>query len=405
MQTSSVRRRLAATVAALALGMSASAGAAPPTVETACGLAVPKPTLLVSVRPGAEGWLRRTASAAGARVVGGLPALHALELAFDGNAALDRALGALRADPRVRSADVESTYHVLDAAPADPMYKDQWGLKKISAPKAWGVESGAKAAVTVAVIDTGADFGHPDLAGKLLTGFNVLNPGAQPQDDHLHGTHVSGIIAAATNNRIGVAGVSWGARILPVKPMDANGSGTLCDIVAAVLYVASQQPEVLNMSIGAPGPCPAALQEALDLAYQAGVTSVAAAGNGGAGFNLPSNPANCDHTIGVAATDPNDKAASFSNYGSYVDVSAPGVNILSTVIEPKARKHTYAALSGTSMASPMVAGLAALVAAHHPDWTPDQITQRILTTCDDLGPRGWDQHFGRGRINAQRAVS
>jgi subtilisin family serine protease len=343
------------------------------------------------------------ATAAGARVVGGLPALHVLEVAFASRAAATRVLPLLREVPGVRYAEEEQQYGVLDT-PADPLFAKQWALRTVGAPAAWGIETGTSAPVTVAVLDTGVDFAHPDLAGALLSGFNVIAPGTPPQDDHTHGTHVAGIIAARTNNKVGVAGMSWAARILPVKPMDANGSGTTCDIVAGILYVASQAPDVLNMSIGGAGPCPAAMQEALDLAYAAGVLSVAAAGNSGAAFNLPNNPADCDHTLAVAATDEADRAADFSNYGPYVDVSAPGVDVLSTVIDPKKKTHGYAMLSGTSMAAPMVSGLAALLAAKHPDWTPDQLAARILSTSRDLGPRGWDEHYGRGRIDALRAL-
>lgn len=159
------------------------------------------------------------------------------------------------------------------------------------------------------------------------------------------------------------------------------------------------------MSLGAPGPCPVAVQEAIDVAQAAGVLHVAAAGNSGADFNTIATPANCENTLGVGATDQDDNGAAFSNFGDYVDVSAPGVDILSTVIDPKTGKHGYATLSGTSMASPMVAGLAALLMARHPTWTPQQVSERIIETSIDLGPRGWDPRFGAGRIDAARALA
>jgi subtilisin family serine protease len=387
-------------VAALALVTFASpVAAAPPSPEPACSAALPVPLALVGVAPGAERRVRAAATAYGARVVGALPALHVVEVAVPS----PRALAAVRALPGVEYAEPEVTYRV-DDTPGDPLYKRQWALRKVSAPRAWSTETGAGAAVTVAVLDTGADLTHPDLVGTLLTGANLVDPGTPPQDDHMHGTHVAGIVAARTNNRVGVAGVSWAARVLPLKALGANGSGTTCTVVEGILYAAAQGVDVLNMSIGAAGPCPSAVQAALNVAHAAGVLSVAAAGNDGAGANAPESPANCAHTLAVAATDSRDRPAVFSNHGAYVDVAAPGVDILSTVLDPKTGRHFYGAISGTSMAAPMVSGLAALLAARHPDWTPDAIAARIVATAVDLGARGRDDRYGTGRIDADRAL-
>lgn len=397
--------RLAAVVAvgALTAVTAPTATAVPPMPATACNQGVPQPTALVGVVAGKEHWLRTYVHAAGLRAVGALPQIGALQIAFPSGEVRAKHLSALRRQPLVTFADPETRYSVLDT-PTDPLFTRQWALQKVSAPMAWGIEAGLTSPVTVAVLDTGIDFEHPDFQGKLLPGFNALDPGTPPQDDHSHGTHVSGIIAAATNNRLGMAGLSWGARILPVKPMDAGGNGTTCEIVASILYVATQAPDVLNMSIGTPTPCPGAMQAAIDLAHRAGVLSVAATGNSGGDFNIPNSPANCERVLAVGATDERDRIAGFSNYGSYVDVSAPGVNILSAVLDPGSGARGYQELSGTSMASPMAAGLAALLASRHPTWSPDQIADRIIRTADDRGKNGWDPYFGHGRINVLRAV-
>jgi subtilisin family serine protease len=375
-----------------------------PGPEAACSQGQPQRNVLVGVAPGSGPWLAATAHRLGATSGPRIAPLSTYELRFASPSAARAGAEALRVLPQVRYAEAEQTYSVSET-PADPLYPQQWALQKVSAPAAWNVEVGSTRPVTVAVLDTGADFGHPDLAGRLLAGLDVLSPGATPQDDHTHGTHVAGIIAAGTNNRIGVAGLSWGAQVLPVKALDAHGAGSTCNVVAAVAYTATQSVQVVNMSLGAPGPCPAAMQDAVDVATHAGALVVAAAGNSGADFNTTESPANCDGTFGVAATDAADHAASFSNFGSYVDVAAPGVDILSTVIDPKTHKHGYANLSGTSMACPMVAGLAALLVAEHADWTPQQVVDRITHTSVDLGTHGWDPHFGAGRIDAARALS
>lgn len=372
--------------------------------DAACSQGQPQSNVLVGVAPGAGRWIAGAAARLGARSGPRIAPLSAYEMRFASPSAAAAAIATLRAAPQVRYAELERTYSVTET-PADPLYPRQWALQKVAAPAAWNIEVGSTRPVVVAVIDTGADFGHPDLTRSLLPGLNVVSPGAAAQDDQTHGTHVAGIIAAGTNNRVGVAGMSWGAKVLPVKALDAGGSGSTCNVVAAMAYAASQSVQVVNMSLGGPGPCPAAMQEAADLATRAGALVVASAGNSGAEFNTTTSPANCNNTLGVAATDPSDRAASFSNYGSYVDVSAPGVDILSTVIDPKTGKRGYAALSGTSMASPMVAGLAALLAARHADWTPQQIADRIMRTAVDLGVRGRDPHFGWGRIDAARALS
>lgn len=274
----------------------------------------------------------------------------------------------------------------------------QWALEKVGAPTAWGLSTGQ--GTLIAILDTGADLDHPDLVSKLRTDIDrdFVNGDANTDDDHGHGTHVSGIAAAQTNNSIGVAGMGWEAMLLPLKILDANGNGNDADLIEAIRYAADNGADVINMSLGGIGSCPTSVQQAVDYAYAKGIVLVAAAGNNLG--NTEMYPANCEYVLGVAATTPTDTRLSSSNYGNHVNVAAPGSGIYSTV-----QGGGYAGDSGTSMAAPHVAGLAALLLAHYPSYTPDQIASAILDNAYDLGDLGWDQYFGCGRINAADALA
>ncbi len=286
--------------------------------------------------------------------------------------------------------------------PNDPYYGNQWALEKANAPAAWSLSTGQ--GTLIAVLDTGTDLDHPDLASKVRTDidWDYIHDDAVAADDHGHGTHVSGIAAAATNNGVGVAGLGWEATILPLKVLDADGVGYEDDLAAGIRYAADNGADVINMSLGGPYACPFIVQEAVDYAYAKGVVVIAAAGNhgGSSGPNAEMFPANCEHVLGVAATTSSDAHASYSNYGNHVSVAAPGSSIYSTL-----RGGGYGYNSGTSMATPYVAGLAALVRARYPSYTPDQVASAILDNADDLGTTGWDQYYGCGRINAFEALS
>lgn len=285
--------------------------------------------------------------------------------------------------------------------PNDTYYSSQWGLTKIRAPEAWALSRGT--GVLIAVLDTGTDYNHPDLSGKVRTDidYDYINNDGDAMDDHGHGTHVSGIAAAATNNSKGVAGLGWEATVLPLKVMNYNGEGSTAELIPAIRYAADQGAKVINMSLGGPGNCPSDLQEAVNYAYSRGVLLVAAAGNETAQTPIPfpAFPANCAHVLGVAATNSSDTYAWFSNYGDHVSVAAPGEDILSTC-----RYNSYCYMNGTSMATPFVAGLASLVYAAFPTYTPDQVASAILDNAKDLGPSGWDWDYGCGRIDAFSAI-
>ena len=348
----------------------------------------------------------RAVRAAGGRVVGGIDELDALQVAFPSKAARDAALPVVRRAPGVRAAEAERVFSA-HKNPNDTYLPYQWGLFKIGAMKAWNKETGGKTPVTVAVLDTGVDLKHPDLAGRVIAGDDVVGNDPDPSDDHGHGTHVAGIIAAKTNNRVGVAGMSWGAKVLAVKVLAANGQGSDCDIALGLVGAADAGAKVINMSLGSTGQqCGIVTQAAIDYTRDAGALPVVSAGNSGSAKdgNPVTTPANCDGVLTVGATDPGDKIAKFSTHHPYVDVSAPGVGILSTGYEAMTGRHTYVQLSGTSMAAPYVAGLAALLMSRNPAWTPDQVMDRIVKTSDDRGKRGKDDYFGVGRVNAARAI-
>ena len=282
----------------------------------------------------------------------------------------------------------------------DPYRSQQWDLTKINVAAANARTTGT--GVTVAVIDTGVDAAHPDLAGQVLPGADfVTDTTGVSSDPNGHGTHVAGTIAALTGNGVGVASVAPGVKILPVRVLDANGSGYMSDAATGIVWAADHGANVINMSLGATAQVEA-VTNAISYARSKGVTVVAAAGNSRTSGSPTSWPAADPGVIAVAATDSADQVAYYSNQGSYVDVAAPGSSILSTY--PTA-KGSYATLQGTSMASPHAAAVAALLKAYNPSLTPDQVEKAMESTAADLGTAGKDTDFGYGRIDAAAALA
>lgn len=374
-------------------------------------------------------------------------------LAADRNAALShaelkaatlQAIKQLRADPAVLSAEPNYVQRTF-ATPADQYYRLQWHYPLINLPAAWDITTGSNS-VIVAVIDTGVLTGHPDLAGQLVPGYDFItdparaNDGNGPDNDpndpgdnttpggssSFHGTHVAGTVAASSNTTRGVAGVAWNARIMPLRALGVNG-GTSFDILQAVLYAAglpnssgtlpARRADIINLSLGGGAPTQAA-QEVYTQARAAGVIIVAAAGN--ESTSQLSYPASYDGVISVSAVSIRKTLASYSNYGSRIDVAAPGgdsgdVNgdgyedaVASTIGDDRSGTiaYSYGLLSGTSMAAPHVAGVLALMKSVNPALTPDDIDRLLvagrLTT--ELGPAGRDDQFGHGLIDALKAV-
>ncbi len=280
-----------------------------------------------------------------------------------------------------------------DTLPNDPAFGLQYGLQNIRAPQGWDLTTGS-AAVTIAIVDTGVDYGHPDLAGKLVAGYDFVNNDNNPQDDNGHGTHVAGIAAALSNNGTGVAGVSWGARIMPVKVLNAGAGGTYADTAAGVVWAVDHGAQVINLSLGGTGPS-AVLEDAIRYAHGKGALVVAAAGNAGANFVL--YPARYPNVIAVARTDSADHWSG-SNYGPEVDLSAPGSAIYSTVI------GGYDTRSGSSMSTGFVSGLAAILMGVPGNASPDVIESQMETAALDIEFPGWDDYTGAGLIQVDAAI-
>ncbi|MBJ6363125.1 S8 family peptidase [Paenibacillus sp. GCM10012307] len=281
--------------------------------------------------------------------------------------------------------------------PNDALYSQyQWNLPSIETEKGWNVERGTNE-IVVAVLDTGVQADHPDLKGQLMEGINIVDKNAKPDDDVGHGTHVSGIIAAVVNNGEGVAGLSWYNKVLPVKVLDASGAGTTYSVAEGIIWATDHGAKVINMSLGNYASAEF-LHDAIKYAYDHDVVLVAASGNDNT--DRPGYPAAYPEVFAVAATDTNGQRASFSNYGDYIDVAAPGASIASTY--PGSQ---YAALSGTSMASPHVAALAALIRSKNPELTNKEVMQLMRDTSTDLGAVGKDTSFGYGQIDVVRALS
>lgn len=286
--------------------------------------------------------------------------------------------------------------HTAGEIPNDPGFVSEWHLAKIQTPQAWSVTTGLPS-VVVAVIDTGVYATHPDLASNLAPGWNFVKSNSDTSDLLGHGTAVAGVIAAAGNNGIGVAGVSWHSRMMPLVVVDENDRAAYSNIAEAIQYAADRGVRVINISIGGAVPS-STLQSAVDYAWSKGALIFASAMNNGS--SDPYYPAACNHVMAVSATDGNDHLASFSNYGNWIAIAAPGVSILTTV-----NGGGYAYWFGTSFSSPIMAGVAALSLAVNPALTNAELVTILEKSADDIGPPGYGASFGWGRVNAFNAVS
>lgn len=361
-------------------------------------------------------------SASGARV----------QLTLDAGFGADEALARLRAMPEVAYAEREVRYHASQSrtgflTPDDRFYDAQWNLEQIGAERMWGIQTGSSD-VIVAVLDTGIayeDFGRyrkaPDWGGtRFVAGFDFVNGDSHPNDDEFHGTHIASTIAEATDNAIGVAGIAFGCAIMPVKVLDANGDGTSFDVADGIDFAVANGAKVINLSLGGPADS-TTVRQAVDRAVAAGVTVVAAAGN--AGIGSVEYPAALPNVIAVGAVDVRKAQAPYSNFGSALDVVAPGGDgdrddnhdgladsIFQQMPDPDALDvgrfdvFGYFGLDGTSSATAHVSALAALLYSQGIT-EPAAVQAAIERSAEDLGPAGRDDRFGHGLIRPGAALT
>ncbi|OJW96543.1 MAG: serine protease [Thiobacillus sp. 65-1402] len=314
---------------------------------------------------------------------------HVVELSVGADEAA--AMRELRKNRKLKYVELD-----MAVAPAatvsDPAYGNSWALPKIQAPAAWDNANGS--GVTIAILDTGIDSAHPDLAPNLVPGWNVYDNNSNTADVNGHGTWVAGVAAMAANNAKGSAGVAWGAKIMPVRIADANAYAYWSTVAQGIYWAADHGAKVVNVSYnGVSGS--ATVQSAAQYLRSKGGVVVVAAGNSGGLESIAAS----DALLSVAATDQNDARASFSSYGAYVDLAAPGVSVYTTTVG-----GGYSNASGTSFSSPVVAATAALMLSANGKLTPADVDRILKTTSLDLGAAGYDQYYGSGRVDAAAAV-
>ncbi|MBI1920330.1 MAG: peptidase S8 [Geobacter sp.] len=361
-----------------------------------------------------------------------IPGIDVYVMKFNRGMPAEEMVKRFSAEVAVEFAEPDHVAIAMDV-PHDPLYSQQWGLPKIMAPGGWDIQKGSNT-VIIAIVDTGIKVDHEDLQGILVPGYNaikttkeVLNQDAN--DDNGHGTHVAGIASAATNNQdslgsyVGIAGVSWGCSLMPVKVLDENGSGFYSDVADGIIWAASHGAKAINLSLGGSFNSKT-LKAAVDLAWNGGTGKIkygdqtviveptflaCAAGNSGS--SSPNYPGRYDNCTAVAATDSGDQKPWWSTFGKWVDVAAPGALIVSTYFD-----GSYTTMSGTSMATPHVAGLAGLLfSATSPalvskiDTDGDlklennEVRARIEKTCDKISGTG--NYWKYGRINVYNALT
>jgi thermitase len=317
------------------------------------------------------------------------------------------------------SLSVKSSEVTSSVFPDDPLWATdpvtgvgQWNMRVISVDDAWNVQMGDRD-VRVAVLDTGVFWEHLDLQSSYMPGgYDWVNNDYDPRDDSGHGSWVAGIIAAQTNNSYGVAGIAQ-VSIISEKVLSGSGSGSISNVVSGILHASDLGVDIISMSLGTSA-YSNAMKDAVDYAVEKGCLLVAAAGNNNR--SIPHYPANFDNVVAVAATfgEPDDVKAPYSNYGSWVNLSAPGggeeiPNRVPTfgehwVISTSNVQGAFVSSYGTSAATPHVSGLAALYKSQYPNATNREIVEALKTGADDKGEPGWDEYYGHGRINAYRTL-
>jgi serine protease len=343
------------------------------------------------------------------------------QLRIPADKTVEEMVAAFSARPDVEYAEPNYIAHEF-MTPNDPYYTYQWHMPLIKMPQAWDQSTGS--GVVVAVVDCGVAYENygvyaqaPDLAGtSFVPGWDFVNNDSHPDDDCAHGTHVAGTIAQTTNNGLGVTGVAFNCSIMPVKVLDASGSGSYTAIANGITFAADNGAKVINMSLGGPSSS-STLQNAVIYAYNKGVTIVCAAGN--AGTSAPQYPAAYTQCISVSAVRYDKTYTYYTSYGSTIDICAPGGDVtvdqngdgyVDGVLQQTHNGTNYTTFGyyfyeGTSMACPHVAGVAALVIAKAGGTlSPDAVRAALQNTAQDLGSPGWDQYYGYGLVDANAAL-
>ena len=319
--------------------------------------------------------------------------VHVIELPVHAHGAEHAIAQALRHNPHVKFAEVDEILSVDPAAITnDPVLTKEWHIGKIGATAAWDLSSGA--GIVVAVLDTGVQTSHPDLAANIVPGWNAYSNSSNAEDVNGHGTAVAGAVAAVGNNGLGVVGVAYRAKIMPIRITDGSGATSFSIMANGLTWAADHGADVANISFSNVFKSSTMQSAAQYLRNKGGQTVVSA--NNNAKDELA---ANTGTMVTVSASDQNDALASFSSWGSMVDVAAPGVTIQTTLW-----KSGYGWGSGTSFATPVASGAIALVMSANPALTPSQIENVLFASAADLGTAGYDKKFGYGRVNAAAAV-
>ncbi|MBJ6723707.1 S8 family serine peptidase [Geomesophilobacter sediminis] len=382
----------AATFTLIAIGLGANAASAAPPSAKADYL---EDELLVQFVGGvSQADAENVVRGHGATVVEDINAIHVKRIKVPPQA-LAQIKSALAKNTHVKFVE-ENFLASGGGVPNDLSYPSQWHLPKISAPTGWDITTGS-ASVPIAIVDSGVDPTHPDLSSRLITGYNFLNSTTDTHDVLGHGTAVAGTAAATGNNGIGVAGVAWQNPIMPIVVLDANDSASYSNIANGITFAVDHGVRIINVSIGGSS-ASSTLQNAVNYAWNKGALVFVSAMNNST--STPYYPAACTNAIAVSSTDQNDNLSSFSNYGSWITLSAPGSYIYTTN-----NGGGYGAWQGTSFSSPLAAGAAALALSVNPALSNQDVKALLIQNADDLGTPGFDQSFGYGRINLAKTLS
>ncbi len=350
--------------------------------------------LLIQVKPGvSKGKIEALLNSNGADTAGQIEHIKIRRLKVPAQA-IEKVRNALAKNPNISFVEGNGIAQA-GFVPNDDQYSSQWHLPKISAPDGWDINTGDET-VPIAIIDSGIDPSHPDLMDKLIDGYNFLEENTDTHDVRGHGTAVAGAAAAMSDNGTGVAGVAWNSPIMPLVVLNAADYASYYDIARAITFAVDNDVRIMNISIGGSSSS-ATLQTAVNYAWSKGAVIFACAQN--YATSTPYYPAACENVVAVSATTSSDTLASFSNYGNWVDICAPGTSILTTN-----RGGGYGSWNGTSFSSPIAAGVAALILSVNPLLTNTQVVDILTHNADDLGAAGFDPYFGYGRVNLYQSL-